>query len=290
MTTEEGAFCASLDADSEGEEGKFYVWSLAEIEAVLGKDDAAFFAAHYDVTREGNFEGHNILNRLKHLPRNMEDESRLAPLREKLLAARAARVRPGLDDKVLADWNGLMIAGLVNAGVAFDEPTWVEHGRPRLPVHRRQDGAWRPARPFLARRPAAGSRPRLRSRRHDPGGAGAARGDRRARLSRARAGLAGGTGPALCQSRQRRLFPHRRRRRGPGGAAERHHRRRHAEPERGGGTEPGPARGLTGQHAWRDKSDRLFDGDRSRARAKTCSRISRCSMPWTCACAPPRSW
>ena len=111
MTTGEGAFCASLDADSEGEEGKFYVWSLAEIDAVLGKDDAAFFAAHYDVTAAGNFEGHNILNRLNHLPRSMEDEQRLAPMREKLLAARATRVRPGLDDKVLADWNGLMIAG-----------------------------------------------------------------------------------------------------------------------------------------------------------------------------------
>ena len=97
MTTAEGAFCASLDADSEGEEGKFYVWSLAEIEAVLAdRDDAAFFAAHYDVTAEGNFEGHNILNRLKHLPRSMEDEKRLAPMREKLLAARqpgAARPR-----------------------------------------------------------------------------------------------------------------------------------------------------------------------------------------------------
>jgi uncharacterized protein YyaL (SSP411 family) len=126
MTTGEGAFCASLDADSEGEEGKFYVWSLAEIEAVLGKDDAAFFAAHYDVTPAGNFEGHNIVNRLKHLPRSMEDASRLAPLRAKLLAARAKRVRPGLDDKVLADWNGLMIAGLVNAGVSLDEPAWLQ--------------------------------------------------------------------------------------------------------------------------------------------------------------------
>jgi uncharacterized protein len=126
MTTGEGAFCASLDADSEGEEGKFYVWSPAEIEAVLGKDDAAFFAAHYDVTPAGNFEGHNILNRLKHLPRSMDDEDRLAPLRAKLLAARAKRVRPGLDDKVLADWNGLMIAGLVNAGVSLDEPAWVQ--------------------------------------------------------------------------------------------------------------------------------------------------------------------
>jgi uncharacterized protein YyaL (SSP411 family) len=126
MTTKEGAFSASLDADSEGEEGKFYVWSLAEIEAVLGKDDAAFFAGHYDATAEGNFEGHTILNRLKHLPRNMADEQRLAPLRAKLLEARSKRVRPGLDDKVLADWNGLMIAGLVNAAMIFGEPTWIE--------------------------------------------------------------------------------------------------------------------------------------------------------------------
>jgi uncharacterized protein YyaL (SSP411 family) len=126
MTTGEGAFSASLDADSEGEEGKFYVWSLAEIEEVLGKEDAAFFAAQYDVTPEGNFEGHNIINRLKHLPRSTKDEARLAPLRSTLLAARSKRVRPGLDDKVLADWNGLMIAGLVNAGVAFEEPSWIE--------------------------------------------------------------------------------------------------------------------------------------------------------------------
>jgi uncharacterized protein len=126
MTTGEGAFSASLDADSEGEEGKFYVWSPAEIAAVLGQEDAAFFATQYDASAEGNFEGHNILNRLKHLPRSMADEQRLAPQREKLLAARGKRVRPGLDDKVLADWNGLMIAGLVNAGVAFEEPTWIE--------------------------------------------------------------------------------------------------------------------------------------------------------------------
>ena len=125
MTTGEGAFCASLDADSEGEEGKFYVWSLAEVESVLGKDEATLFAAHYDVTSEGNFEGYNILNRLKHLPRSTEVEKRLAPMRAALLAARAKRVRPGLDDKVLADWNGLMIAGLVHAGTTLDEPGWI---------------------------------------------------------------------------------------------------------------------------------------------------------------------
>jgi hypothetical protein len=126
MTTQEGAFCASLDADSEGEEGKFYVWSLDEVTAALGQEDAAFFAAHYDVTAEGNFEGHNILNRLKHVSRGAEDEQRLAGLREKLLSVREKRVRPGRDDKVLADWNGLMIAALVNTGLAFGEPLWVE--------------------------------------------------------------------------------------------------------------------------------------------------------------------
>src|SRR6516225_5838843 len=126
MTTRDGAFCASLDADSEGEEGKFYVWSLAEIEEVLGKDDAAFFASHYDVAANGNFEGQNILNRLKHMSRSAEDEQRLASLREKLLSARAKRVRPGLDDKVLADWNGLMIAALVNAGLLLEEPSWLK--------------------------------------------------------------------------------------------------------------------------------------------------------------------
>jgi uncharacterized protein YyaL (SSP411 family) len=125
MTTPEGAFCASLDADSEGEEGKFYVWSLAELTDVLGADDAAFFASHYDVTPEGNFEGHNILNRLKHVPHSPDDEKRLATLRAKLLAARGKRVRPGLDDKVLADWNGLMIAALANAGMMLDQPAWI---------------------------------------------------------------------------------------------------------------------------------------------------------------------
>ncbi|MGO8922511.1 MAG: thioredoxin domain-containing protein [Xanthobacteraceae bacterium] len=126
MTTEEGAFCASLDADSEGEEGKFYVWSYDEVIRQLGIDDGEFFARHYDVTPAGNFEGRNILNRLKPLPRSDADEARLAALREKLLSARALRVRPGLDDKVLADWNGLMIAALVNAGSMLDEPRWLE--------------------------------------------------------------------------------------------------------------------------------------------------------------------
>jgi uncharacterized protein len=124
MTTAEGAFSASLDADSEGEEGKFYVWSYDEVLRQLGIEDGEFFAQHYDVTAAGNFEGHNILNRLKPVQRSEHDEMRLAALRTKLLAARDARVRPGLDDKVLADWNGLMIAALTNASLMFDEPLW----------------------------------------------------------------------------------------------------------------------------------------------------------------------
>jgi uncharacterized protein len=126
MTTGEGAFSASLDADSEGEEGKFYVWSHAAVTGELGSEDGEFFARHYDVTPQGNFEGHTILNRLKPLPRSDADETRLAALRAKLLAVRDTRVRPGLDDKVLADWNGLMIAALANASAMLAEPSWLE--------------------------------------------------------------------------------------------------------------------------------------------------------------------
>ncbi|MFL6950149.1 MAG: thioredoxin domain-containing protein [Xanthobacteraceae bacterium] len=126
MTQPEGAFAASLDADSEGEEGKFYVWSHDEIERVLGPENAAFFAAHYDVSPEGNFEGHNIINMLSSLPRSKDDDAKLAMLRSMLHQERSKRIRPGLDDKVLADWNGLMIAALANAGTLFSEPTWVE--------------------------------------------------------------------------------------------------------------------------------------------------------------------
>ena len=119
------AFAASLDADSEGEEGKFYVWTEREIDAVLGAE-SAFFKQHYDVSAEGNWEGHTILNR-SHRPSLLDEagEGRLAKAREALLAARAKRVRPGWDDKVLADWNGLMIAALAEASMAFQQPGWL---------------------------------------------------------------------------------------------------------------------------------------------------------------------
>ncbi|KQW19442.1 thymidylate kinase [Afipia sp. Root123D2] len=129
MTTREGAFSSSLDADSEGEEGKFYVWSQSEIEHVLGTDDATFFAAKYDVTSDGNFEGHTILNRLKTTDDTATEAEQLAASRALLMRARDKRVRPGLDDKVLADWNGLMIAALVHGACAFDRPEWLTQAR-----------------------------------------------------------------------------------------------------------------------------------------------------------------
>ncbi len=129
MTTAQGGFAASLDADSEGEEGKFYVWSKNEIVELIGPEAGEFFAAHYDVSDDGNFEGHTILNRLASVPRTGDDEARLVALRAILLDARAGRVRPGLDDKVLADWNGLTIAALVNAGIILDEPQWIAMAR-----------------------------------------------------------------------------------------------------------------------------------------------------------------
>src|SRR5262249_9201562 len=79
-----------------------------------------------DVSPGGNFEGHNIINRLKGLPRSKDDEVKLAMLRPMLHEARSKRVRPGLDDKVLADWNGLMIAALAYAGTVFAEPSGIE--------------------------------------------------------------------------------------------------------------------------------------------------------------------
>lgn len=126
MMVPEKAFAASLDADSEGEEGKFYVWSLPEITEHLG-DDATIFASHYDVTDTGNFEGHSILNRTAHINTAIspETEARLGTLREKLLAVRDQRTRPGWDDKTLIDWNGLAIAALARAALTFDRPDWL---------------------------------------------------------------------------------------------------------------------------------------------------------------------
>ncbi|MEM7119928.1 MAG: thioredoxin domain-containing protein [Pseudomonadota bacterium] len=130
MTTADGAFCSSLDADSDdgsghAEEGAFYVWTAEEIERLLG-DDAAFFKQWYDVTPGGNWEGKTILNRSASGAADDAEEERLAALRQVLLEERAKRPRPGLDDKVLADWNGLMIHALIKSGLAFNEAAWID--------------------------------------------------------------------------------------------------------------------------------------------------------------------
>jgi hypothetical protein len=124
MLVEGGAFASSIDADSEGEEGKFYVWTEAEVDEVLGKD-ATLFKQVYDVRPEGNWEGKTILHRLRvPTPLPAVQEGKLNALREKLFLARNKRPRPGRDDKVLADWNGLMIQGLARAADALNRVDW----------------------------------------------------------------------------------------------------------------------------------------------------------------------
>jgi len=138
MIAANGAFAATYDADSEGEEGKFYVWRAGDIDAALGADDSAFFRRVYDVSDEGNWEhGNSILHRNRN-PALLSDadEARLATLRHQLKILRDKRVWPGWDDKVLADWNGLMIAALANAAAVFDRPAW------RAAVVRAFDAVW----------------------------------------------------------------------------------------------------------------------------------------------------
>ena len=125
MVAEGGAFAATQDADSEGEEGKFYVWSEAEIDRLLGAD-AALFKSAYGVSAGGNWEGSNILNRRPEATlADPDSEAALARARKILWRERESRVKPGWDDKVLADWNGLMIASLARASLVFDEPAWL---------------------------------------------------------------------------------------------------------------------------------------------------------------------
>jgi uncharacterized protein YyaL (SSP411 family) len=133
MTYAEGGFYSTQDADSEGEEGKFYVWTPDEIVDIVGLDDAKLFNYCYDVSDTGNFEGHNILN----LPKTLDQcaavlklpvadlRSSLAISREKLFQVRGKRVWPGLDDKILVSWNGLMIDAMATAAGVLNEPRYL---------------------------------------------------------------------------------------------------------------------------------------------------------------------
>jgi uncharacterized protein YyaL (SSP411 family) len=141
MTAPEGGFYASLDADSEGHEGRFYVWSLDELREVLG-DDAAALAPYWAASSRGNFEGKNIL----WTPQRPEeyaaaagfapDEFRTTIRRAHaaLLSAREHRVRPGRDEKIIAGWNGLMLRGVAECARVFGEPRWFDAGHARWRV------------------------------------------------------------------------------------------------------------------------------------------------------------
>lgn len=127
MTDENGGFYSALDADSEGVEGKFYVWTYNELKEIITEDFDAF-SQYYDVTQEGNFE-HGWIN----LRRRSSDEKRgtatreqIKKWKEKLLAIRGKRVRPGLDDKILTSWNSLMLKGLIDAYNAFGEERFLK--------------------------------------------------------------------------------------------------------------------------------------------------------------------
>jgi uncharacterized protein YyaL (SSP411 family) len=164
LTSPQGGYFSAEDADSEGEEGKYYLWSLPEVTKVLGPDDAGFAAAIFGLDREGNFvdpahgvrTGANILHVSRPVP--AEQAERLAAIRGKLFAARGERIRPGKDDKVLTDWNGLMIAALARAAQALDEPRYAEAAERAadfvLRELRRPDGrlrhAWRDGAPSPA--------------------------------------------------------------------------------------------------------------------------------------------
>jgi uncharacterized protein YyaL (SSP411 family) len=130
MLVEGAGFASSLDADSEGHEGRFYTWTEAELDSVLVGTMLPRFKQAYGVTKDGNFEGRNILHRFITVQGlTQADEALFAAQRAKLLAAREKRERPLRDDKVLADWNGLMIAALANAGAVLRQPAWVEAAR-----------------------------------------------------------------------------------------------------------------------------------------------------------------
>ncbi len=127
MTSGNGCFTSSYDADSEGEEGKYYVWSQAEIQQLLTPQESELFQAAYDVTTAGNWEGHTILNRTHdQTPNTPENEKILASARAKLWEVRSTRIPPQHDDKILADWNGLFIAALAEVSLVLDQKNWAK--------------------------------------------------------------------------------------------------------------------------------------------------------------------
>jgi uncharacterized protein len=126
LGTAEGGFASALDADSEGEEGKFYVWTPGQFREALGEPDGQYAAEVFGVTGEGTFEhGKSVLQ----LRQDPADPERFTRIRAALLEARGQRVRPGRDDKVVAAWNGLAIAALAEAGLMLERPEFIAAAR-----------------------------------------------------------------------------------------------------------------------------------------------------------------
>jgi len=137
MTDDCGGFHSAEDADSQGEEGRFYLWQADEIKTVLGREDGTLFCRHYGVSDAGNLEGRNILS-VRHDPATLLDHKgcsekdladRLLPLRQALLAERNRRVRPGKDDKVLAAWNGMMISAFARGRQVLGDQRYLRAAR-----------------------------------------------------------------------------------------------------------------------------------------------------------------
>ena len=129
MTSIDGAFYSAEDADSEGEEGKFYLLTTKEVASVLGEESYKTYCEHYDITNIGNFEGRNIPNLIGKnsnsiISKDLEHE--LEEMRQKLFKYREKRIHPYKDDKILTSWNGLMIAALAHAGRVFNDSNYIE--------------------------------------------------------------------------------------------------------------------------------------------------------------------
>lgn len=138
LTSAEGGFFSSLDADSEGEEGKFYVWTQAEIDSILADDQVSkIFSDYYSVEKNGNWEDTNILHRKQEAEKVAKKydlevaqlDEIIAKAKEKLFKARSKRIRPGLDDKVLTSWNALMLKGYADAYRTFGKAEYLEAAR-----------------------------------------------------------------------------------------------------------------------------------------------------------------
>ena len=125
MQDKDGGYYAALDADSEGVEGKFYIWSYVELKNIL-KDDLKFFCSIFNVTEEGNWEGNIVLSRYKQLHINEEEEARVQLLLDKLAQYRKKRIKPQLDDKILVDWNGLTIEAMAYTGKVLNNNKYLK--------------------------------------------------------------------------------------------------------------------------------------------------------------------